>query len=241
MKIIAKISGDSLEVLRDIGHFDHLSIAQDGSNIWINNIQKEQMSTPQFLALPDVSFFQIKETKIIPYGKILPIGRMPDHLDFKPIQEASPLKIEEWNHNYFGVKDSIPLYLKKNNAFKDPVALLAETTDYNIDTVLSAGSYRLNLLEFVLIDSSHFLIYGTPLLPLRGSHFWMRNNHFYPAGLELNHPNLEKSIIKALRSQRGPSFILWNADESYDIIGEELFSPLTRDSFRKSLHIMTDE
>ncbi|WP_405377382.1 hypothetical protein [Nonlabens sp. Asnod3-A02] len=228
------------KLLLNIWHFENLKIAIDDNEVWIKDFTLDQINSKEVKSLSPARIYYLKEARLFPKGKLLPVARMKMMPSWKPIQTVLQLKTPDLNHNYFGIPEKASFEIVKFEAEKDTCAQLIQITDFNSQIIETAASYRLEKLTYTIVAPDQLLIIGTPLLPLKGYSFWKNKSSFYPTGYYLKYPALETIVQNAI-DQDQIHFIIWQKNNCYTLIEKDQFVPLTISSYRKSLKLIDNE
>jgi MoxR-vWA-beta-propeller ternary system domain bpX2 len=95
----------------------------------------------------------------------------------------------------------------------------------------TAPAVRLQRLRFAVSENGEALIMGTPLPPLPGSEYWLRNGILLPCGYDFEIP-LIASFLNKKYNAAGKAFILFTADNSLQVIDGNNFVQATRSAIR---------
>ena len=84
------------------------SVGFDDDNVWISNFEQVQIESVLVKAIPNVTLYYSKNSKLFLLNSLLPSCKEPMLL-WTPIERALPLKIHSFNHNYFGLDDKLSI------------------------------------------------------------------------------------------------------------------------------------
>lgn len=220
------------EYLAQIRHWDNLKIATEANYIWIKNFNELQLASVELQSIPFTKTFVCIDNLLFPKGSLLPYKKMPNLL-WTPIERALNIELSNFNHNFFGIHQSVEIKLIPTEAEQKATVLLL-----NIHTasnyISNASAIRLKPLKWLLIDTESALIIGEPMLPLDGKAFWQKGNFIFPVGLHLEFLLLEKIIEKKLILSH-TQLIWWISECSYCIIDRTMLRPLTISSWKQTL------
>ena len=104
---INKLNINHLALLRQ---WTQLKVAFENETIWLSNFTYEQIESVAVKSLPYKKVFYAQNGKLFLFNHLLPYANEPA-LSFIPIEEALPLKIESYNHNFFGVDEKVSIEL----------------------------------------------------------------------------------------------------------------------------------
>ncbi len=224
-----EIRKEHKDFLGSIRHWDNLKLAFETETIWIKDFSSDQINTPEIQQIPYKKVYELKENLLFEKDKLLPSKKLPSGLLWSPILRALPVSLPKFNHNYFGIDQKLKMILKPSENIKEAFAMLMNFDELKL-YIESAPKYRLDLLNWVVIEKK-ILITGTPLLPIKGSTFWLDHNFLIPTGYDFDCFALTKSLQEKLNPSQ-ENLILWNEDNSYSSIPTENVKPLTISSFR---------
>lgn len=227
---IKKEHKDFLGVIR---HWDNLKAAFETDTIWIKDFSSEQINSAEILQIPYKVVYELKENLLFERDKLLPSKKLPSGLLWSPVLRVLPVSLPKFNHNYFGIDQKLEICLKASEDIKEAFALLVDYAELKL-YIESVPKYRLEPLNWLVIDEK-ILILGTPLLPVKGSTYWIDNNFLIPTGYNFEWYALTKTLQKKLNPLQ-ENLILWNRDNSYSVIPKETIKPLSISSFRLNFH-----
>jgi hypothetical protein len=222
------------EYLGQIRHWDNLKVATEANFIWIKNFTELQLGSNELQSIPFTRTYISKSNLLFPKGSLLPLKKMPNLL-WTPIERALSIDLPSFNHNFFGINQSVDIKLNATET-EQKASILFISTSLASNFILGASAIRLKALNWVLIDAESALIFGEPMLPINGRAFWQKGNFIFPVGLHLEFPLLEKIIEKKLNLFSG-QLIWWTSEENYCLINKSNLKPLTIASWKQTLKI----
>ena len=83
-----------------------------------------------------------------------------------------------FNHNFFGIHQSVEIKLISTEAEQKATVLLVNKHTAS-KYISNASAIRLKPLKWVLIDAENALIFGEPMLPVDGKPFWQKGNFIW--------------------------------------------------------------
>lgn len=226
-----EINKGHIDFLGQIRHWNNLKVAQDSQSVWVKNFTEIQMASKEFLSIPFVTIYTCKDNLLFPKGSLLPSRKLPNFL-WTPIERALPIQLSNFNHNFFGVQQTIESRLVPADEEQIASALLVAHKDVSA-YISTASAIRLSCLKWVLMDDENALIIGTPMLPVKGAAYWQKGRFLLPAGYRLEFPILENILADKI-SRDANQLILWNSDNSYVLIKEQHLMPLSIVSWNTS-------
>lgn len=218
--------------LAELRAWANLKVAFEADEIWVTNFTYDQIHAITIKQIPFKTLYYAKQGKLFLLNSRLPETIEPQFL-WTPIVRAMPLTLGGYNHNYFGVNESITIKLKPADDERNSAAILATLKDVSA-FIQNAPEFRLTNLNWCLINENKALIIGNPLLPINGKVFWRLNSMFVPIGSDFE-LSIAAELIESRINEDTLSYILWNEDGQYSLIPKASFSQLSISSFRKSV------
>ncbi|MAX78762.1 MAG: hypothetical protein CL843_01120 [Crocinitomicaceae bacterium] len=232
LSYLLKIQKQHLNDLREMVSWPELLVAFNQDEIWLTGFTQEQINASEVKTIPYKEVYRAKEQLLYPLNSSLPERTFPNGLKWKSIKEQIPVRIDQFNHNYFGIDSEINVQLKRNVSTTLPSFLLVDLTE--LETYINtASSIRLQPLQWLVINQTQALIQGNPLLPLYGDLFWQREDMVFPLGCDLELPIIQEILTQKLTKEQG-QYIFWNKNGTYFLIAKTSFRPLSISSFRKT-------
>ena len=220
--------------LGNIRDWENLKMGKEGNLLWLKGFTEEQLSAMDLQTIPYKKMYYAKGAKLFEQGSLLPCRDQPALL-WTAISRSLPLRLPDFNHNYFGIDNKVSVQLSQTAVEKDAFALicpLAELGNY----LQTAPAIRLQPLKWVVINQKNALILGAPLLPIKGKAFWQNRDSLLPLGYDFELSILSSSINEALNPSRN-NWLLWNEQHNYTNIPKELFQALSISSYRKTIEL----
>jgi hypothetical protein len=226
------IPAECKEALARIRTWSNLKIAFETTTLWIKGFDFAQLQSMEVKSIRDKMCYYEKEGKLCLINSILPERNIPAVL-WSSIDRALPLKLPSFNHNYFGIHESIETKIVPSDKEYEVEAMLAHTSVLN-KYIVKAPEIRLSRLKWTLLNNDKVFLMGKPILPLQGEVLWRRQNMFFPAGYDLELSVLNELIASKLNPE-SDQFILWSKEGSYALIPKNQFSNLSLSSFKQSI------
>lgn len=218
---------DSSLLVELYAHYN-LKIAFLENLVWVKNIPDELISSATIQRIPSQRMYATAEGLLYPYGKLIPVGDLPD-LTWQPIQQGLTVVLPAINPNYFGVQEQVPLQLVTRTTPEEALFLLVNLVDLK-HFLETAAAWRIAALKWTLVGNYHALLQGQPLATLSGQPYWRRGQHILPLGLDLEWPILHKAIAQHL-APKAQHWILWQKNGQYGLLPKIHFKPLSRSGF----------
>lgn len=226
---IDKSKKEDLSILRN---WNTLKVASEGDKIWLTNFTADQIKAVEVKIIPKKEIYYSKNGKLYPLNSLLPSGNEPSLL-WTPIQRAFPIKIKKFNHNYFGVNEKISIrFIKEENSKKAYVMYISIEEMY--EYAKTAPAVRLEKLYWVVVNKTHVLLFGTPVLPIPGDMFWKKDDLIIPVGFNFELPLLSNLVNQQINSDND-YWIIWNPDCTYYKVEKNQLKLLTLASVRKTM------
>ncbi|WP_163408197.1 hypothetical protein [Flavobacterium ajazii] len=224
-----EINKENKAFLATIRHWENLKTAFEANTIWVKDFSAEQINSAEILQIPYAKIYELKENLLFEKGKQLPAKKLPSGLLWTPILRSLPVSLPSFNHNFFGVGKKLSITLKPSEDTKEAYALLTDLNELK-SYIETAPKFRLRPLKWIVIDNKA-LIFGTPLLPLKGNTYWFKNDFLMPSGYDFEWYALNKILQEKLNPSE-ENIILWNEDNSYSQIPKNNIKELSISSFR---------
>jgi len=218
--------------LGTIRHWPNLKAATAEEKIWVTGFTAEQVESLALKTIPHQALFYLRGPKLYPNGSLLPARGMPALL-WSPLERVLPVALPRFNHNFFGITESLSIRLVPSDTEREAFALLAPLTALAA-YLETAHPVRLKHLSWAIIAESEALILGVPQLPLPGAVFWARGRILLPAGYDLEWPTLEESLHSLLLPDHR-DWLVWDTTGSCFRVAEQDMQPLSISSFRLSV------
>jgi hypothetical protein len=218
--------------LARIRQWTNLKVGFDENIIWIKDLNYQQIYSVEVRSIPFATAYYEKGNQLYLLERKLPERNVPGLL-WTPIDRALPVKLPSLNHNYFGIHDTIAITLQPSDHETDAVAMIVPL-DILARYIDHAPAVRLEKIRWTIIGSDRAFLLGTPLLPIPGTSVWSRKDLLFPTGYDLELYSLADAIRKKINPGRD-SWILWDTDNSYQLISKDSLVPLSRSSFRVTI------
>ncbi len=234
IKYYVCIPASERESLADIRHWSNIKTGVDGPELWLKDLDYAQAHSKEVKSLASKSIYFERGNQLYFLDSKLPERSVPSLL-FTPIDRSIPVSLPSLNHNYFGIKETLPVRFVESNeeheasAMVVDVALLATYMD-------TAPAVRTNLLRWCLIGKEKALVTGRPLLPLPGNTYWSRGDSFIPTGLDFELHVLIDAIHTTINSGRD-KWLLWSDDSTYTPVLKSDLATLSRSSVKLSVDL----
>lgn len=204
--------------------------------IWIKDFTYAQVHSPEVQQLPFKRIYTEKQGKLYPVQSLLPERSVPSLL-WTPLERVLTVTLPSFNHNFFGIDQTIRVQLVPSENEKPAQALCVSVSD--LDSYLqTCAAIRLQALQWCVLNTQQALILGVPLLPIPGQAFWQRDSFLLPTGYDFELHLLSDALQRVLNSDKA-HWILWHADQTYSLIPKTDCMPLSLSSFRRTQQALT--
>lgn len=219
------------DYLAAIRHWSHLQVGFEDGFIWLKGFSEGDAAKTEAKSIPYITWYHEEHNYLHLLGKSLPERAIPSIL-WSPIQRALPLKVDNWNHNFFGIDQKIDWQLVE--ADEPENAVLLKTAKAQLaQFVESALDFRFQHLQWLVSDEEQCWVLGTPLLPLPGETYWQNGQLFLPSGYALSPKLLANHFAKSLLRSES-DFAIFDKYGDFFTVKSTYFKPLTRSSFRQT-------
>ncbi len=219
------------DYLGSIRHWHNLKTAVEEQLVWIKDLTAQQIDSIEVKSIPYRQLYWAAGSQLFLQGSLLPARHLPVLL-WSPIERGLPVTLPAFNHNFFGIsgKAAFPVVASDREC-----AAYAMLTDQRLlgQYLETAPAIRVKGLRWVLTDDKALVI-GTPLLPLKGSVYWRRNDFLIPAGYAPELDVLMETVGNMLNPEQA-CWIVWTPESEYWKVDKTLLKPLSAGSFRLSV------
>jgi hypothetical protein len=229
MEIVLVLSVKDLESLGTVRALPRLSAAVDGELIWVRGIRQAEFSELRFRQIPAIYTYMVDEddylfglAEITPVGKLkdLPWTSMIEFLSVDLPVSGLPCKLTE----------KINIKITPSDVLEKGSALLTDLHIWKL-YIETAALIRLRKLKFAMREDNKVLIIGTPLPPIPGREFYLKNDIMLPSGYNFEF-NIVWDMIPEILNPDKNSIILIDTQSNCHIIAESNFVDASRSSLR---------
>lgn len=231
--MLDKQDEDQLAAIR---HWENLKVAGDEQEIWVKDIDQPQINTLEIRSIPFKKLFYAKEGKLYLLNSQLPDRVISTHL-WTPINRALKVTLPSFNHNYFGIEEKIKVSIIQCEQ-EQPAQAIITTLDALGQYIESAPSIRYERIKWTILNNDKAILVGTPLLPISGKAFWQKENSLIPLGYDFELQTIYKSINMLLDNDN-TDIVVWDTDNTYSLISKLDLQPLTIDTYRRSVQLLS--
>jgi len=220
-----------------LGHirlWENIKIASHQDELWLTGFTIQDIESTIIKSIPEKKIYYGKDNYLFNIGGILRQGIVPSLL-WSPISKFINIKLPDFNHNFFGLEDSLRLEFISDDQEKESSAIITPSLSV-LDFVKTCSNERLKKIKYAQLSPNISLLIGKPILPLNGETFWLSSStSLFPAGYIAKSNFLFQALEVSLKEKHGKGLFLWWTNGNYNYISEELLVPLTRSSIRRTL------
>ncbi len=208
-----------------------LKLAFEENTIWVKGFSETEITCLEVRMIPFKTLYRALDGKLFLLNSRLPDRSIPSVL-WTPIARALPIQLPSFNHNYFGLQESISLTLEPSLQ-EQPVVGMFTTSTALLQYVEKAPAIRLERLTWVIVEKQSVFLLGQPILPLEGTVYWRKNDFLIPAGYDFDLTILVEEWSKWM-NPAGHYWVVWQQDNTYFLIHKLDLTPLSIGSVRRS-------
>ena len=229
MEFLLKINSIHKELLGSIRHWENLKVAFDDQWIWVKDFTILQSESSELQQIPYAVLYEVRDNLLFLRDSLLPKQKMPSALLWSTILRALPIELPKLNLNYFGISEQLVLGILPSEKEHQAWVLVSSYEDAK-NYIETAPDVRLKSLSWVVSDEK-IILFGTPLLPIKGETYWRINDFLLPTGFDLEFEILANTIQEKINENQ-ENWIFWQQDGSYFKVPKENVKPLSISSFR---------
>lgn len=168
------------------------------------------------------------ENYLFPINTVTPIGKLKE-MDWQDLSTFMPVEIPV---AALPAQTDLqqPIQLVKAKQMVEGTALLS---DLNVlkQYAERAPAIRLQQIRFAVSEYDKVLIVGTPLLPIPGKEYWMRNSMLLPSGYDFEFP-IFADLIRSRLALEKDIYLLFDEQGNWEKIPLAHFKQGTRSAIR---------
>lgn len=219
------------DFLGQIRHWDNLRLATNDQCIWIKDFTDTQLESVVLKSIPFTCLYECRENLLFPKGSLLPKMKMPNLL-WTPMEKALPVKLDNYNYNYFGVQQKYAIKLMESTIEQKATVLLVDKFQAN-DYIINASKIRLQCIKWIAIGSNEALFFGEPFLPLNGKAYWQNGDFILPIGYDFEFSILKSFIQESFSTN---DYIWWKDASELSCIPKGSIKPLSISSWKNTIN-----
>jgi hypothetical protein len=212
-----------------------LEIAEADDRVWLRGPAASESLAAALQRLPALARYEsLKGNRLRNIECSIPSHVLPP-LTWQPAKAW--LQVEQTPEH--AVSDSKPnlapagIRLVRSAKERQPGLLLTSLQDWT-EFALGAAALRLRPLQFAVNETSHVVVRGEPLPPLRGRRFVIDGNIVAPAGFAWQ-PAVSSAVLARLIGVSGQDLALFDENGSFCRVQAEQFVTATRSAVRETL------
>lgn len=232
MEYFVCIQKQDEDFLAKIRHWINIKMAFEGDFIWIKDLSTEQIQSFEIKTIPSHILYYAQNGKLFLHNSLLPNRNIPALL-WTPIERALPVKLPAFNHNYFGTKEKININLIVSYIENEAFAMVT-TISILDEYIQTAPKIRLQNISWALAEEDKLILFGQPILPIRGEILWRNKDFLIPAGYDFELHLLADQLNDMINPKKD-AWVVWDTDGNYFLIPKQISKPLSLSSFRLSV------
>jgi len=199
--------------------------------------------------LPNAELFELDEQlRLTPVGKSLPVDVLPEEIEWKPFRQLTRLWLPNslhchgMNGELAQTSNRLPLRWRPSEQLSAPEALLCSFADWT-SFVLKNLQPKWRSLRFGCSQASepplNTLVVGSPIPSIPGTRLVSCERILMPVAHTWFPAVPAQSIRKLLRVKEA-DWILWDQEDSLEVVSDSDLIPTTRVSIRTTAHAFAD-
>ncbi|KAA2245565.1 hypothetical protein F0L74_06310 [Chitinophaga agrisoli] len=225
----------ALGAVRDL---EGLRAATHGEELWVRGISIAARAELKLQQLPTLHTYMLDEQeRLFPPGKPTPIGQLP-RVRWRTLKEFMPVTLPV-SAMPGALPAPYPIQLAPCSTPQEGNALLTDLATWKTYAE-GAPQVRLQPLRFAVSENNTVLILGTPLPPVPGREYFLRDNILLPCGFEFDPPVIAALVARKLNPQQ-QNLLLFDTEGQWEQIPPEYFVPCTRSAIRLTKERRTED
>lgn len=206
-----------------------LQAAGEGELIWLRGISANEKIDLRIKQLPGLHTYTLDEQDhLFPPGALTPVAKLPA-LSWQPLSQfitvelpvsAMPGKISQ-RHT---------IQLVPAQKMEPGEALLTDLVTWKA-WAEQAPLVRLQPLIFAVSENDRVLIMGTPLPPIPGKEYILRDTILLPGGYDFD-PPITAVLLETQVNPHKDAWLLFDSNGQWQMISKDCFVPATRSAVR---------
>lgn len=219
------IAREDAAVLAGLRLVPGIEVAENTPKVWLRGSAADESLSHRLLALPTTERYER-----LPSGRLRRLNeRIPSH----QLPELAWQPLAAWLHAAIPIgampgdaPTPVALQLTRSAGEQKPELLLTDLVEFQ-RFVEQAALVRLRRWQFAANADGRVLIRGTPLPPLPGKQFVVREGVATPAGFDWC-PAVDAEVVARCFGASDEGLVLWQEDGSIIRLHREQFMPVTR-------------
>lgn len=220
-----------------VRHLPGLEVCESYDAVWLRANEPSDAFRITLAAVPATQSIVQSDGQLIEVGKNVPRGHLPD---------SNWTSLKEWidvvppTAGFSGqAPEPITLQMKRGER-EEQATLLLTTFHLWKSYATSAPQVRLDRLTFAVHDDQHVVIRGTPLPPIKGQRFVLRNQIAVEAGWTWE-PKVSPEVLSAVLQLGQHEVSLLASDGTWSHLCEDDFVRATRAAVHATATRLTHE
>ena len=229
-EILIQIHQKDFATLGSVRTLGALQVAKEEQYFWIRGIAADNIPI-KVRQLPATATYHLDEAlRLFPLGKITPVGKLKN-LDWLPISKFVEVEFPKAAlAGKTNLTQAIKIIPSENT--QEGNALLTNLSVWK-KFANEAATIRLEKIKYAVSETSEVLILGTPLIPIPGKEFWIRNHILLPNGFDFEYPILAEVIQQQLNPKKD-GILLFHKNGTWEKILNTDFVKGTRSAIRNT-------
>lgn len=208
-----------------------LQICEEQELLWLRTSELDEALSKAVRALPGRRFTVLPDQQLLPVGKHVPHGYLPEG-PWTDLRQWMTLQIQPPRFSAVAGAE-VAWQLVRGGEPAEANVLLTDARFWR-EYAIRAPRIRLDRLGFALSENAQAVLRGTPLPPLPGIRFVERSGVAAPAGW-IWMPAVDADVLQAALDLAPQDLALLYKDGTWDHIPAEAFVQATRSAVRRSI------
>lgn len=208
-----------------------IEFAISGSDLWLRSSKATPDLEVSLKGCPALERFEwVPPESLRPLQRLIPSHRLPK-LEWRPTQELFQVHLPPAALAAARPR-RLPFVFVRDDREMEP-SLLSVPFRSLFDWATTAPRIRLDRLRFAARAPDFSLVWGTPLPPISGTHFVVREHLATPSGWRWD-PAIEPEACRRWLGVGKDSMLLFDSEGAFSRIHLEQFVPLTPSALRRT-------
>jgi hypothetical protein len=228
-EVIIVLSQADKAALGTVRCYPGLQAAEDNDIIWLRGIPAQEKIDMRIRQLPGLHTYKLDEdNNLFPPGGLTPVSKLKP-LSWVPLPEF--IKVELPVSGLPGkIHQRQSIRLLPSRSVEEGNAILTELDIWKAYAE-TAPLVRLQQTRFAVAENNKVLVIGTPMVPVPGKAYVLRDTVLLPCGFEFDPPAIAELIVSRLNPLK-EAFLLFDVNGNWEKIPTEWLVPATRSAIR---------